>query len=92
MRVRRIAVVAATAVVRAMAVAINGWTVRWTFPNGQTNSQLWNGSYASSGASVTVRNVSYNGTVPAGGTTTFGFLGNWNGSNATPTSLACSSP
>jgi polyvinyl alcohol dehydrogenase (cytochrome) len=78
--------------VRAGASAINAWTVRWTFPNGQTISQLWNGSYTSNGSSITVRNVSYNAVLPANGTTSFGFLGNWNGSNTAPASLTCTSP
>jgi endo-1,4-beta-xylanase len=34
--------------------AINNWTLSWTFANGQTISQLWNGSYTQSGATVTV--------------------------------------
>ncbi|WFE21234.1 cellulose binding domain-containing protein [Solwaraspora sp. WMMD937] len=76
-------------VVRAGSTAINGWTVRWTLGSGQTISQLWNGSLSTSGSSVTVRNVDYNGTLPAGGTATFGFLGS--GSPSSP-SLTCSSP
>jgi polyvinyl alcohol dehydrogenase (cytochrome) len=79
--------------VRVGTSAINGWTVRWTFANGQTISQLWNGTYTSSGSSITVRNLSYNAALlPANGTTTFGFLGSWNGSNTAPTSLTCTSP
>jgi hypothetical protein len=37
---------------------------------------------------VTGRNVSYNGALAAGGTTSFGFLGSWNGSNPVP-DLTC---
>ena len=48
--------------------AISRWTVTWTFANGQTITQLWNGTVSTSGSAVTVTNVSYNGTVPAGGT------------------------
>jgi mannan endo-1,4-beta-mannosidase len=38
---------------------------------------------------VTARNVSYNGNVGAGATTTFGFLGSWNGTNSVPSPINC---
>ena len=69
--------------------ATNGWTVRWTFPNGQTISQLWNGSYTQSGANVTVTNASYNGTVAPGQSTTFGFIGTSTGTNTAPSTVIC---
>jgi hypothetical protein len=69
---------------------INGWTVSWTFPSGQTISQLWNGTLSQSGSSETVKNASYNGQIPAGGSTSFGFTG----SGGAPSSLSttCTSP
>jgi len=77
--------------VRAGSAAISAWTVTWTFANGQTISQLWNGALTSSGANITVKNMPYNGSIPASGTTTFGFNGTWNGTNAIPT-VSCTSP
>ncbi|HEY2669206.1 MAG TPA: PHB depolymerase family esterase [Rugosimonospora sp.] len=71
------------------SVARSAWQVSWTFPNGQTITQLWNGSYTQSGSSVTTRNASYNGSLGAGASTSFGFTGNWTGSNGTPTGLTC---
>nr|BFE61924.1 hypothetical protein GCM10020063_064500 [Dactylosporangium thailandense] len=62
-----------------------GWTVKWTFANGQTISQLWGGTVSQSGASVTVTPASWNATPPA----TFGFLASWNGTNAVP-AVTCS--
>lgn len=78
--------------VRAGTVALTGWTTRWAFANGQTITQLWNGTSTTSGANVVVTNVSYNGSVPANGTTTFGFLGSWNATNAAPAVINCTSP
>ncbi|WP_433422580.1 endo-1,4-beta-xylanase [Microtetraspora malaysiensis] len=69
--------------------SIGGWTVTWAFPNGQKITQLWNGTLSQSGANVTVRNVSYNGTVAPNGSTTFGFTADWSGSNGTPSSVTC---
>jgi hypothetical protein len=75
--------------VKAGASAINGWTVRWTLATGQTISQLWNGALSTSGSAVTVKNLSYNGALAAGGSTTFGFTGTGSPSTPAPT---CTSP
>ncbi len=70
---------------------INGWTVRWTFSNGQTVTQGWGGIYTQSGAEVTVRNQAWNGVLGPGASTTTGFIGTWNNAtNAVPT-LSCTS-
>jgi endoglucanase len=72
------------------ATALTSWTLTWTFANGQTVASLWNGAETQSGANVTVKNLSYNGTIAAGATYTgMGFNGTWNGTtNAVPTSFA----
>jgi hypothetical protein len=75
--------------VRAGTSGINGWTTRWTLAGGQTISQLWNGTLTVSGSSVNVKNLSWNGSLGANASTTFGFLAN--GSPSTPT-LTCTSP
>ncbi|MER6000384.1 cellulase family glycosylhydrolase [Nonomuraea angiospora] len=71
--------------VTAGTSAISGWTVTWAFANGQTVTNAWNATVSSSGSNVTARNMSYNGSLGAGASTTFGFLGSWNGSNSVPT-------
>lgn len=70
--------------------AWNGWTLGFTFPaSGQAITQLWNGSYTQSGQNVTVTNLSYNGSVPAGAMVSSapGFNGSWTTSNPVPTSF-----
>ena len=71
-------------------IAISSWTLTWTFANGQTITQLWNGTETQSGANVTVNNLSYNGTIAAGGNYSgMGFNGSWNNTtNAVPASFA----
>ncbi|MCW3843453.1 cellulase family glycosylhydrolase [Micromonospora yasonensis] len=64
--------------------AINGWSTAWTFANSQTISQSWNATISNSGSTYTARNMDYNGRLGAGASTTFGFLGSWNGTNAVP--------
>ncbi len=69
--------------------AWTSWTLTWAFANGQTVSQLWNGTETQSGANVTVNSLSYNGGIPAGGSYNgLGFNGTWNGTNAVPASFA----
>ncbi|MGN9908815.1 cellulose binding domain-containing protein [Phytohabitans sp. LJ34] len=74
--------------VTAGGSAIRGWTVTWTFANGQSVNQAWNATVTASGSQVTARNVSYNGALGAGASATFGFIGSWTGSNGAP-ALSC---
>lgn len=67
---------------------VDGWRLTWSFPAGQTVTQLWNGSVAQAGAAVTVTNAPYNRAVPTGGSASFGFNGSWTGSNPAPTTFA----
>ena len=68
--------------------AINGWTLTWSFANGQQITQLWNGTVTQSGATVTVANAAWNGTIASNATANVGFLANWTGSNTVPTTFA----
>ncbi|GIH20884.1 cellulose binding domain-containing protein [Rugosimonospora africana] len=67
---------------------ISGWTVGLGFTAGQTVTQVWNATETQAGASVTLRNVSYNGSLAPGATTSAGFLASWTGSNPSP-SVTC---
>ncbi|GAA1808641.1 hypothetical protein GCM10009682_33010 [Luedemannella flava] len=71
--------------VTAGSSAISGWTVTWTFANGQTVTQSWSSTITTSGATVTAKNAAWNGSLGAGGSTEFGFIGSWTGSNTAPT-------
>ncbi|WP_410814159.1 glycosyl hydrolase [Micromonospora sp. 067-2] len=69
--------------------AINGWTLTWSFPAGQTVTQLWNGTHTQSGAQVRVTNVGYNGSIATNASVGLGFNGSWNNSsNPAPASFA----
>ena len=65
-------------------VAGRSWSVRFSFPNGQTITQIWGGRHTQSGAQVTVSNVDYNGAIAPNGSATFGFIGSWTGTNTAP--------
>jgi endo-1,4-beta-xylanase len=66
---------------------INGWTLTWSYPAGQTITQAWNATVTQSGSQVTARNVSYNAGIATNASTAFGFNGSWTGSNPAPTSF-----
>jgi cellulase/cellobiase CelA1 len=53
---------------------INGWRVSWQWPGDERIQLVWGGEAGSDGTSVTVRNVSYNGTVEPGRTAAFGLV------------------
>ncbi|MET7427185.1 cellulose binding domain-containing protein [Dactylosporangium sp. NPDC005555] len=53
-----------------------GWTIRFSFAGTQTVAQSWSATVTQSGSQVTAANVSYNGAIPAGGSTSFGFIAN----------------
>ncbi|WNM35988.1 cellulase family glycosylhydrolase [Streptomyces sp. Li-HN-5-11] len=55
--------------------AVTSWKVTWTWSGSQKVTTMWNASYTQSGATVTAVNADHNGSVPAGGSTSFGFGG-----------------
>ncbi|KUN85565.1 endo-1,4-beta-xylanase [Streptomyces bungoensis] len=65
--------------------SLSGWKVNWNFGSGQKITQAWNATCTQSGAAVSCANASYNGSVPDGGSVSFGFNGSWSGSNPVPT-------
>ncbi|MER8004734.1 cellulose binding domain-containing protein [Streptomyces sp. NPDC094149] len=69
------------------STAWTGWSLGWSFANGQKIGQLWNADFTQSGAAVTAKNVSWNGNVAAGSSVSFGFTGTWSGSNTKPASF-----
>jgi endo-1,4-beta-xylanase len=67
--------------------AINGWSLKFNLASGQTITSGWNATYSPSSGQVTATNVSYNGTIPPGGSTTIGFQANHTGNTAEPTAF-----
>ena len=71
------------------AAPVNGWSLKWTYANGQTISQIWGGVNSQTGANVTVANADYTKVIGAnGGSVDFGFIASWNNTtNAIPTAF-----
>ncbi|GGM79812.1 PHB depolymerase family esterase [Dactylosporangium sucinum] len=64
--------------------AVNGWTLAFTLPAGQTITSGWNAQFSPTSGAVTARNVSYNATIPPGASTTIGFQATHTGNTGRP--------
>jgi endo-1,4-beta-xylanase len=78
----------ATVKVTAGSAALSGWTVGLTLPAGAAVTNAWSAQATGSSGSVSFANVAYNGSVPAGSGTEFGFQGTGAGPTGTPTCAA----
>ncbi|MFJ2814911.1 MULTISPECIES: cellulase family glycosylhydrolase [unclassified Streptomyces] len=66
---------------------LDGWTLAFSFADGQTVSTMWGGTATQNGSAVSVAAASYTSAVPAGGSVTVGFLGSRGATNTAPTSF-----
>ncbi|MFE9674300.1 cellulase family glycosylhydrolase [Streptomyces sp. NPDC006259] len=69
------------------AAPVDGWTLAFSFPDGQTVSNMWGGTPTQSGSKVSVAAASYTSTIPVAGTVTVGFIGTKATANAAPTAF-----
>jgi O-glycosyl hydrolase len=65
----------------------SSWSVGFSLPQGAAITNAWSATVTASGSSVTATNASYNGTLSAGQSTTFGFQGTDSGTISAPTSF-----
>lgn len=72
--------------ITAGSTAISGWKLTWTWPSGQSISNLWNGTLTQSGSSETAVNTANNGSLAAGASTSLGFTAS--GNTVSPT-ISC---
>ncbi|GAB3477439.1 glycoside hydrolase family 18 chitinase [Amycolatopsis cihanbeyliensis] len=61
--------------IEAGSTALTSWTVELDLPSGTSIGSTWEAQMTRSGDHYTFTNRSYNGNVPAGGSTSFGFNG-----------------
>ncbi|MFZ6029083.1 MAG: glycoside hydrolase family 9 protein, partial [Chloroflexota bacterium] len=72
------------------ASPIQGWTLAYSYANGQQVTSAWNATVTQSGANVTASNPTshWNGNIPAnGGSVSFGVQGTHSGTNTNPTTF-----
>ncbi|MFD4551577.1 glycosyl hydrolase family 18 protein [Streptomyces sp. NPDC058246] len=60
--------------------SISSWTIEWDFPSGTSVTSAWDADVTNSGTHWTAKNKSYNGTLAAGASVSFGFNGAGSGS------------
>ena len=66
---------------------INNWKLAFTLASGQVITSTWNATITPTTGAITATNLSYNATIPAGGTTNFGFQATQTGNAAAPPSF-----
>ncbi|WP_219508393.1 glycoside hydrolase family 9 protein [Nonomuraea ceibae] len=55
--------------------AIDGWTLRWSFPGAQEVKHAWAAEVTQAGPVVTAKGLGWNARIKPGGSVTFGFVG-----------------
>jgi hypothetical protein len=83
--------VASITVTNTGTTPISSWRVTWTWGGNQQVTNFWNTALTQSGTVVNANNLSYNGSLAPGASTSFGFQGTYSGSNPTPTLSASGS-
>ncbi|GAA2995781.1 cellulase family glycosylhydrolase [Streptosporangium longisporum] len=64
--------------------AVTSWKSVLTYPAGVNITQSWSSTLSAAAPVFTFTNAAWNGSIPAGGSTTFGFIGTWTGTGAPP--------
>lgn len=70
------------------ATAVNGWTLKFTFPGTQKVTMPgWSATWTQTGANVTATNLDWNKTLSPGQSIQLGFNGTYTGANPRPTAF-----
>jgi poly(hydroxyalkanoate) depolymerase family esterase len=69
------------------STAINGWSLVFTMPSGESITSSWNATFAPSSGQVTATNLSYNAAIAPGTSTGLGFQAAITGTATPPTSF-----
>jgi len=70
------------------STALNGWSLTFTLPAGQSITSGWNAAYAPTSGKVTATNAAFNGAVAPGASVSVGFQATHTGNAAAPTGFA----
>ncbi len=75
-----------------VAAPLNGWTLTFPFGGDQHITSAWNAVVTQDQQQVTASSEPYNAVLPDHGTVTFGFMGTWTASDASPGPAMLTSP
>jgi chitodextrinase len=70
------------------AAAVDGWSLAFTLPGGQTITSMWNATITPTSGAVTARNVGFNAAIAPNGSQGFGFQGSYSGTFTRPTAFS----
>ncbi len=63
---------------------INNWILTFAFPQNQSITQGWNGSFSQTGTQVSIANAAYNARILPASSTNPGFQATWHTNNPSP--------
>jgi poly(hydroxyalkanoate) depolymerase family esterase len=66
------------------STAVNGWSLAFTLPSGQTITSGWNATYSPASGAVTAKNVTYNAGIAPNASVSIGFQANHTGNTDKP--------
>lgn len=78
---------ASVTVTNTGTTTVDGWSLAFTLPAGQSITNGWNATYAPTSGAVTARNVSYNATIAPGTSVSVGFQATHTGDTGRPASF-----
>ncbi|MGW4681199.1 cellulose binding domain-containing protein [Micromonospora taraxaci] len=78
---------ASISVTNTSSTPVNGWTLTFTLPGGQSITSGWNANYSPSSGAVTARNVSYNATIAPNTSVDIGFQATHTGNSGRPSAF-----
>jgi len=78
---------ASITITNTSTATVNGWTLAFTLPSGQTITSGWNATYSPNSGAVTARNASYNGSLAPNASTGIGFQATHTGNTGRPASF-----
>jgi poly(hydroxyalkanoate) depolymerase family esterase len=75
---------ASITITNTSTTTVNGWSLGFTLPSGQTITGGWNAAYSPTSGAVTARNVSYNATIAPNTSVGIGFQATHTGNTGRP--------
>jgi peptidoglycan/xylan/chitin deacetylase (PgdA/CDA1 family) len=78
---------ASITITNTSSATVNGWTLAFTLPSGQTITSGWNASYSPTSGQVSARNASYNGSIAPNASVGIGFQATHTGNTGRPASF-----
>lgn len=70
------------------STVVNGWSLAFTLPSGQSLVSGWNAQFSANGSTVTAKNNNYNAAIGPNASLSIGFQATHSGDTSSPTAFA----